>query len=59
MCNYKRACLTCYLDDPTFLHVISYSVTSYDLDKFFLLTLQSHPVLVAGKELEHYLSTQQ
>ena len=48
LCNHKRVFLTCYLDDPTYLHVISYSVTSYDLDKFFLLTLLSHPALVAG-----------
>ena len=46
--NHKRVFLTCYLDDPTYLHGISYSVTSYDLDKFFLLTLQSHPALMAG-----------
>ena len=43
LCNHKRALLTCYLDDPTCLHGISYSVTSYDPDKFSLLTLQSHP----------------
>ena len=48
LCNHNRAFLTCYLDDPTHLHGISYSVTSYKLDKFFLLTLQFHPALVAG-----------
>ena len=48
LCNHKRAFLTCYLDDPTYLHGISYLVTSYDLDKFLLLTLQFHPALVAG-----------
>ena len=48
LCNHKRAFLTCYLDDPAYLHGISYSVTSYDLDKFLLLTLQFHPALVAG-----------
>ena len=47
LCNHKRALLTCYLDDPTCLHGISYSVTSYDLDKF-ILTLQFHLALVAG-----------
>jgi hypothetical protein len=46
--NHKRAFLTCYLDDRTYLHGISYSVTSYDLDNFLLLTLQFHPALVAG-----------
>ena len=29
---------------------ISYSVANCGLDKFFLLTLQSHPVLVEGTE---------
>ena len=48
LCNHKRALLTCYLEDPTNLHGIIYSVTSYDLDKFLLLTLQFHPALVAG-----------
>ena len=48
LCIHKRALLTCYLDDPTNLHGISYSVTSYDLDKFLLLTLQFHLALVAG-----------
>ena len=48
LCNHKRALLTCYLDDPTYLHGISYSVTSYDLDKFLLLTLQFQLALVAG-----------
>jgi hypothetical protein len=43
LCKHKRAFLTCYLDDPTYLHGISYLVTSYDLDKFLLLTLQFHP----------------
>ena len=46
--NSKRAFLTCYLDDLAYLHGISYSVTSYDLDKFLLQTLQFHPALVAG-----------
>ena len=50
LCNNKRAFLTCYLDNPAYLLGISYSMTSYDLDKFFLLTLQSHPVLVEGTE---------
>ena len=45
LCNHKRALLTCYLDDPTYLHGISYSVTSYNLDKFLL---RFHPALVAG-----------
>ena len=48
LCNHKRAFLTYYLDDPTYLDGISFSVTSYDLDKFFLLTSQSHPALVTG-----------
>ena len=48
LCYHKRAFLTCCLDDPIEPHGISYSVTSYDLDKFFLLTLQLHPALVAG-----------
>ena len=48
LCNHKRVFLTCYLEDPTYLHGISYSVTGYDLDKFLLLTLQFHPALVAG-----------
>ena len=49
LCDPKTAFLTSYLDNPTrYLHGISYSVTSYDLDNLFLLTLQSHPVLVAG-----------
>ena len=48
LCNHKWAFLTCYLDDPTYLHGLSYSVTRYDLDKIFLLALQSHPALVAG-----------
>ena len=46
--KHKWAFLACYLDDPTYLHGISYLVTSYDLNKFFLLIFQSHPALVAG-----------
>jgi hypothetical protein len=49
LCNHKRAFLTYYLDDPTYLDGISFSVTSYDLDKNFLLTLLSHPVLPGGR----------
>jgi hypothetical protein len=48
LCNHKRAFLTCCLDDPIYLHGISYSAISYDLDKFLLLTLQFHLALVAG-----------
>ena len=48
LCYHKRAFLTCCLDDPIEPHGISYSVTSYDLDQFLLLTLQFHPALVAG-----------
>ena len=39
-----------YLDNLIYLHGISYSVANCGLDKFFLLTLQSHPVLVEGTE---------
>ena len=48
LCNPKKVLLTYYLDNLIYLHGISYSVTSYDLDKFLLPTLQFHPALVAG-----------
>ena len=48
--THKKVSLTCWLDDPIYLHGISYSVASYGLYRFFLLTLQSHLVLVAGTE---------
>ena len=49
LCNHKRAFLTCCMPGRSnYLHGISYSVTSYDLDKFLLPTLQFHPALVAG-----------
>ena len=50
LCNPKKVLLTYYLDNLIYLHGISYSVANCDLDKFFLLTLQSHPVLVEGTE---------
>jgi hypothetical protein len=50
LCNPKKVLLTYYLDNLIYLHSISYSVANCGLDKFFLLTLQSHPVLVEGTE---------
>jgi len=48
LCIPKKVLLTYYLDNLIYLHGISYSVANCGLDKFFLLTLQSHPVLVEG-----------
>jgi len=51
LCNPKKVLLTYYLDNYyIYLHGISYSVANCGLDKFFLLTLQSHPVLVEDTE---------
>ena len=51
LCNPKKVLLTYYyLDNLIYLHGISYSVANCGLEKFFLLTLQYHPVLVEGTE---------
>ena len=59
LCNHKRVFLLCYLDDPTHLHVISYSVTSYDLDKFSFWHCSPTRPWWQVQEHEHYLLTQQ
>ena len=57
LCNHKRVFLTCYLDDPTYLHVISYSVTSYDLDNFSFWLCSPTRSWWKVQKHEHYLST--